>query len=164
MTGSGKLLLVVCSGNICRSPMAEYMVREALGEESCWEVRSAGTSAARGMPPSRSAVAVMKERGIDISAHRSRPLDAESIDECSLIVVMTKSHLAYVRSVVPGALERTFLLKSFVTGEGGAVTDPMGSSPDMYRSVRDEIEEAIPGLIDFMKHLQQQSENRNGDT
>ena len=135
--------------------MAEYLLRDRLGPDSGWKVISAGLSAGDGMPASRSAVQVLKERKIDMSAHLSQPLFRELIDESALIVVMTASHLAQLRVMYPAVIEKAFLLKSFdPSRSGGDVDDPIGSSVDVYRGIRDEIEDALPGLISFMKDIE----------
>ena len=155
MPGS-KMILFVCTGNICRSPMAEYLLKHRLGSGSDWQVLSAGTHAYDGMRGSRAAVEALKELKIDMNGHLSRPLTRELVDAASLIVVMTASHLAHLRAEYPGVIEKAFLLKSFRAGAGrGAdVEDPIGASVAVYREIRDEIDAELPDLIAFMKSLE----------
>lgn len=148
-----KTVVFVCTGNICRSPMAEYALRDFLPDDTDWRVNSAGVSAGLGMPASIAGIAAMEELGIDMQAHRSQPLTRDLVDDSSLIVVMTSSHRNHVEMFFPGVAGKTFLLKSFL-GERRDVDDPIGSSVSVYRAVRDEIRSTLPGLTDFMNELE----------
>ncbi len=135
--------------------MAEYLLRDRLGRDSTWDVASAGLSTLNGMPASGAASIVLGELDINMGMHVSRPVNRELVDSASLIVVMTASHLVQLRAIYPSVTEKSFLLKSFApTGRGGDVEDPVGSSVDVYRGIRDEIEEALPELISFMRGLE----------
>ena len=156
------ILLFVCTGNVCRSPIAEHLLRARLGPESNWEVHSAGLAAFPGMGPSAAAIQVMNSRGIDIAGHASRPLDRGLVDAASLIVVMTASHLDEMRERFPDAIEKVLLLKSFDPAtETTDIEDPMGSSVDTYRRVCEQIDRALPGLTAFMSALE--TSPLNGD-
>jgi protein-tyrosine phosphatase len=105
---------MVCTGNICRSPMAEWLLRAHLEERGAEaNVHSAGTLQWEGAPPAQ-AVAAMQERGIDMSAHRSRALRASLIADADLVLCMTRNHLWAVTTHDPGAAERTFLVGELV--------------------------------------------------
>ena len=151
---SKRTLMFVCTGNICRSPMAEYLLRDRLGPEADWEVGSAGTSAGHGMQASDSAVETLREKGLDLSRHRSQPLSRELVDGASLVVVMTAGHRDFIRTAYPDAAEKVFLLKSFDPVNGGDMDDPIGLTTDIYRDIGGEIDRALPGLITFMKTLE----------
>ena len=155
-------LVFVCTGNVCRSPMAEHLLRRRLGPGSDWDVSSAGTSGGYGLPASRTAVEALDEIGLDLSSHRSRPLTREAVDDASLVVVMTADHRDFIRAVSPGAMEKIFLLRSFDPAGAGDIEDPIGSSADTYRRVRDEIDRALPGLVSFMETLELPGEKRPG--
>jgi protein-tyrosine-phosphatase len=77
-----KLVLFVCTGNICRSPMAEYMFRRHLESQPGWKSRSAGVMAGYGAPASRYAVKAAREIAIDMREHRSQPVTRELVDDC----------------------------------------------------------------------------------
>lgn len=148
-------ILFVCTGNICRSPMAEYLLRQRLPESSGWVVRSAGVAAPRGMHASEHASEVLNELGIDMQAHQSRLLDQEMVAAAAVIVVMTSAHRRLVWSMAPGGAHKVALLKSFDPAAAGTdVEDPIGLSVEIYRGVREEISAALPGLMAFMDVLQ----------
>ena len=132
--------------------MAEYLLRRRLGPNTTWVVESAGISALNGMRASAAARNVMQESGSDLSRHSSRMLTAEMIRRASVIVVMTATHRDGVIRMAPAAKEKVFMLKSFGGGHGRAedIDDPVGSSDEIYRQVRDEIDEHMPDLILFL--------------
>ena len=146
--------MFVCTGNVCRSPMAEYLLRHRLLPDSEWVVCSAGTSAGFGMPASGFAESVLREKRIDLSPHQSRPLTRELVDAASLIVVMTSGHRDFIRAIYPDATEKIFLLKSFDPIGGGDIDDPIGLTVDTYRQIRDDIDRALPGMMSFMDTLE----------
>jgi protein-tyrosine-phosphatase len=147
-----RLMVFVCSGNVCRSPMAEYLLRQRLGADSGWRVISAGVSAGAGMPASDAAVEALSEMDIDLGPHRSRPVTKELVREASMLVVMTATHYQQMKSMFPDSAGHVYLLKSFdPEADGTDVADPIGSSVDFYREIRDEISAALPGLIKYMK-------------
>ncbi len=110
-------VLVVCTGNICRSPIAEGMLREAFQRRAgngAPVVSSAGVIAGDGNPATREAVRVAAEAGVDISAHAARRLRPEQIRPADLIVCMAREHVDAVRAASPEAAARTFTLKELV--------------------------------------------------
>ncbi len=142
-------LLFVCSGNTCRSPMAEALARAALAQSGLSDitVASAGTDAFTGEAASTNARSAMRERGLDLGAHRARRLDRDVVEEADLILTMTSRHKDRVVSLVPRAIEKTFTLKEFVSGERLDVADPFGQSLDAYRRAADEINEAVTRVV-----------------
>ena len=147
-----KKILFVCTGNLCRSPMAEALFRHRIGADSEWEASSAGTFAALGHPASGNAVIAVKELGIDLSGHRSQPLTAELVESADMIVVMTTEHRFHLLEVFPDVGNRVFLIKSFGTSIVPAdVSDPYGGSLNTYKRIRDEIDRALSDLILFIR-------------
>jgi len=96
-----KSVLFVCTGNICRSPIAEGLFRRLLGNRKEIEVASAGVHAVRGQPPSLYAVQVCEEEGSDISGLRSQPLTAALVDRATHIFAMTGAHLETIQMLFP---------------------------------------------------------------
>lgn len=130
-----KNILFVCSGNTCRSPMAEGLFRDLLVKRQISHIvcQSAGVSAFPGDPAAENAVAVLREWGIDISGHRSRPVSAPLLEEADLILCMTKTHGDFLRE---WAGEKVNVL-------GNGIPDPYGGSLYAYRACRDLIRQAL---------------------
>jgi protein-tyrosine phosphatase len=107
-------ILVVCSGNICRSPIEEGLLRRALERRldgAAPTVRSAGTIATDGAPPMPESVEAARERGVDIRTHAARRLTRDLIGSADVIVGMAAEHREAVGRLVPAAASRTFTLK-----------------------------------------------------
>jgi protein-tyrosine-phosphatase len=109
-------ILLICTGNICRSPMALGFLADRSGRllDGALIVRSAGTWARPGSPPTPEAEASVAERGIDISDHRSTPVSSDLIGWADLIITMTAEHRDEVLDMTPDADDRTFTLKELV--------------------------------------------------
>ena len=107
-----KNILIVCIGNICRSPMAEGMLKQALtasGKGDCL-VSSAGLGALVGRPPDKKACQLMLEKDLDISGHRARQLNKDMIRKADLILVMETSHKSAIEEFEPCAKGKVFRL------------------------------------------------------
>jgi len=149
---TGKTILFVCTGNTCRSPMAEYLFRARLGPESDWRAESAGVAAVAGRSASPEAVEALRERGIDLTPHRSRPLTQALAESAALIIAMTEGHAQEIRDRFPAVRDRVRLLTSFgVVPQEPDIPDPIGQSLFTYRHVRDQIESALADLILYLR-------------
>ena len=129
------ILLFVCTGNTCRSPLAEVLFKAHLGENGGWSILSAGLHAAPGASASAPAIAVARERGIDLSAHLARPVTDALAFAATHIVAMTASHVAELRRRFPFARDKIRLLGEFAAeGRAGRdIPDPFGGSVADYR-------------------------------
>ncbi len=146
-----KKLIFVCTGNTCRSPMAEGLLKKLLGPDCGWEISSAGVCATNGSPISSGAVEALREKGIDLSRHRSRHLSPKLIEDADLLVTMTSGHREAILTLAPESTAKVFLLKSFGIAQCATdIYDPVGEALDVYRRVRDEIDAALPDLILYM--------------
>ena len=132
--------------------MAEYLLRRCLGKQIDWQVGSAGIFTGNGMAASQPAIEVLQEQAIDLTPHRSRVVTKDIIDAATLIVVMTVTHAVELKRRFPETQDRIYLLKSFDPGCGGGdIPDPLGGTIAQYRTIRDEIEAALPDLILYLK-------------
>jgi protein-tyrosine phosphatase len=165
----------VCTGNICRSPMAEALLR-ARSDERGFSLRisSSGTWAVDGEPATEGAIAAMESRGIDLSFHRSKPFEPNRGREADLIIAMTSVHLREIDAALPGSPVKTRLLKELheldVDEDGTPAArlhsllesprppwmrsldldDPMGLPFGAYEVCAAEIDRGIERLLDLL--------------
>lgn len=158
-------VLFVCTGNTCRSPMAEGALRKLLDKErpDKFEVISAGIAAGDGFPATLYAQEAAKVWDVDISGHGSQPLTSQIVGRSDLIFAMSPRHHRQVLSIDSAAADRTFLLKSFPdnSSQGEGVEDPIGQSLDRYNQTFLEIGEWLGRHLDEI--VKQIDEYTDGD-
>jgi protein-tyrosine-phosphatase len=153
-----KLIIAVCTANICRSPMAEALLRHALRAEpeplrSC-KVLSAGVAARQGAKMSENSRAALAKVGLRTDDHRSRPLDQDLADEADLVLCMTESHRAVIELAFNPPPKNLFLWREFMPGNvEKEIGDPYGGSLAEYEASRDEMVEALPALLAYLRGL-----------
>jgi protein arginine phosphatase len=148
-----KTILLVCTGNICRSPLAAALLQRALSRRGVEgvDVSSAGTGAWDGAPVSEGAYLVGLERGLDLSSHRARLLTRELVEGADLILTMARHHRARVDELGGGGSEqRVFVLGEYAgrEGEEAEVSDPFGGDLDVYRDTCAELEAFIDAVVE----------------
>jgi protein-tyrosine phosphatase len=139
-----KKILFVCSGNTCRSPLAEGIAKKILSDSlpEQIDISSAGTSAMEGVPASSHSIQVAREHGIDLSEHRARLLNKTLIMESDLIATMSSKHKETIGIIEPAGIDYTFLLTDFCDEEG-EIPDPIGSDIESYQEVFELIKKCL---------------------
>ena len=154
MSASNLRVVFVCTGNTCRSPMAEGLFREAAGALEDVEVQSAGIAAHPGGPASRDTIALLRERGIELDGFQSRMVDEAILSRASHVFCMTRGHLETLEMLYPEFTTKYSLVCDFTEIEGRVgrdVPDPIGQGRKAYERVAECLDRAIVGILGFLQ-------------
>jgi protein-tyrosine-phosphatase len=147
-------IVFVCTGNICRSPMAEGLMRRESKKAGCRDliVSSMGIHALYGSPATEYAQKVCKEDGFDISSHTARYLMGDELEKADLILCMEPVHIKFVEIFFPWARKKIFLLGAWPdkATRKSAIQDPMGGSYEKYQQVFDLIKHHIERIFPLL--------------
>lgn len=152
-----KKILVICTGNTCRSPVVEAVLNQRLNASSLkdWEIQSAGTNASAGSPASPFGVEALKvAEGIDIDAHRSKKVSQEMISTADLVICLAERHRESLENAFELGDRPVELLTEFVSNKSGDVVDPYGGSREDYEKMVSTVIELIDnGLNSIKQHI-----------
>jgi protein-tyrosine phosphatase len=151
-------IVTVCTANICRSPMAEALLRHALSARpeplKSLRIISAGVAARPGDRVSENSVVALRKVGLDLKGHTSQPLTRQLLDEALAIFCMTESHRAMIQLTFDPVPRHVYLFREFMPRAAEKeIGDPYGGPLAEYEACRDEMVEAIPSLVEFLKEL-----------
>ncbi len=148
-------VLLVCTANICRSPMAEALLKHLVSERTDsgqWTISSAGTWARPGIPASIFSQVVMEEKGLDIRSHQSQPVTEELLSHCDLVLTMEGQHKEGLCLQFPRFSGRIYMLSEMV-GRPEDVPDPIGGELSDYQATARLLERYLSGGLERIYQL-----------
>lgn len=151
-------ILTVCTANICRSPMAEVLLQHALRAQpeplKSIKVISAGVAARKGERVSENSVQAMKKVGLNVAGHTAQPLTQELVQKALAIFCMTESHRTMIEVSFDPPVKNVHLFREFMPAPADhEIGDPYGGALRHYEASRDEMVEAIPSLVEYIRSL-----------
>jgi protein-tyrosine phosphatase len=157
-----KNVLFVCTGNTCRSPLAEVLFRDLVKAAQDYEVHSAGVGAFSGQAASRHSAKLAKERGLDLSKHQSRAVTIDLVDQATHIFALGRSHLSALLMDYPEAEDKINLLSEFTADDkmrGKDVSDPFGGDLEEYREMQEHLDKLLPSIHAFIEQTWKPSQS-----
>jgi len=151
MSNKPQHILFVCTGNTCRSPMAEGIFQERFQKFSKYKVSSAGLHANPKSPASQQTLQILDKRGVDFSDFRSQQLDVELVNEADYIFCMAQHHKDSILLSVPDSKIKVYLLSELIDKSlSRDIFDPYGMDMKAYEEVETQLDEAISNILDFI--------------
>jgi len=141
-------ILIVCVGNICRSPAAEALLDHKL-EGKGLTISSAGIGALVGNPMDKTAHEVLNDHGVEHTAHRARQVDSEMLHRADLILVMEQSHIQHIRQIAPEVHGKTFLLGKWL--DDTEIPDPYRQSKPAFEHVHSLLTQSVESWLPYLK-------------
>jgi protein-tyrosine-phosphatase len=149
-----KSVLFVCTGNTCRSPLAEALFRDLVKDRQDYEVLSAGLGAMPGAPASRHSLELAKKRGLDLSRHSSRPLSRDLVTRATHIFGMSRGHLLGIEDDYPEAADKAYLVSEFCADDvlrGRDLADPFGMNRRAYEELLAQLDQMLPSVLAYIE-------------
>lgn len=144
-----KKILFVCTGNTCRSPMAEGILKDMARKKGIdIDVKSAGVFAFEGDKASQEAIEVLKEEDIDISDHRTKLVTEEMVEGADLVLTMSFSHKDTLLFKYPFSKEKIYSLKEYVFYRQADIQDPYGGGMKAYKETKEELKDVLEKLLE----------------
>lgn len=141
-------IIFICTGNTCRSPLAEAIARELWSEsKESFNFSSAGTQAIGGLKASENSMIVARENKLELKDFLSRRLNRKEVEKADLLLCMTLNHKNIINNEYPQLKEKTFTLKEFC-GKEGDISDPFGKDLQEYRRCFNEIRDCLKTIKD----------------
>jgi protein-tyrosine-phosphatase len=156
-------ILIVCTANICRSPVAAALLRDRLRRRNLagWQVSSAGTWAVAPRGASRYSVELMERAGLDITGHRSQMVEERHLAQANLILTMEIGHAEALRAEFPNYAHKVHMLTEMI-GHSFNIADPYGGPLEEYERMVASLSEVIDGGMERIISLAQQNANGRG--
>ena len=160
----------VCSGNICRSPMAEYMFKSIIPPD--WQnitrIESAGTLGITGAPAAKEAIEVLREIEIDLTPHSSQGIDLEWLKRMDIVFVMSQEHIEFIEKEYPQEKSKVFRLREYARNASASdkdadydIADPVGLSLDVFRATREQINDELLRILPVLSAKIEENESRS---
>ena len=148
--GANKRLIFVCTGNTCRSPMAQGLLQAAVGLNEDWKIQSAGIAASYGFSESLETAKVLEENQASLESFSSQPITEELVDWATHLIAFTRSHKDFLYSVFPQSEGKVYLLKQFVSQPKSIdISDPIGGGSSAYHQAAEEIKASLLGVLEL---------------